>query len=99
NELWSARLLDEFSDNLGARDNRRADRDVGSRADHQHLVEFNRRTGIARHALNRDHIVLGNAVLLAACLNDSVHDLVLPAVLGLLPRPVAPSKNDGLSKG
>ena len=72
-ELGAARLLHEFCGDLGARDDRRTNFDIRTRADEEDLAELDRGSGIACDPLDRDDVVFGNAILLSACLDDSVH--------------------------
>src|SRR6266478_5995174 len=48
--------------------------DLGPLADHQHLAELDRGPGLAGELLDRDDIVLGDLVLLAAGPDHSEHD-------------------------
>src|SRR5215467_3214361 len=60
------RLLDDRSADRGATDQRRASRNLRTLADHQHFGEFDSRAGLRRELLDRDDVVLGDPVLLAA---------------------------------
>jgi len=42
-------------------------------ADHQHFGEFDAAAGFTRQALDFQNVILGNAILLAARLDDCVH--------------------------
>ena len=64
--LARPRLLDHGGADRGAVEQRRAGRDLGAFADHQHLGELDRGAGLCRELLDRDDIVLGDLVLLAA---------------------------------
>src|SRR5438270_11188855 len=65
-DLVGAALLDQGGADRGAREQRRARRHRGAVADHQHLAKFDRRARLAGEPLDRDHVVLGDLVLLAA---------------------------------
>src|SRR5258708_6849758 len=65
-DLVGAPLLDDGGADRGTVQQRRAGRDLGPFADHQHLGEFDRRARFGRKLLDRDDIVLGDLVLLAA---------------------------------
>src|SRR6516164_2699563 len=73
-DLRRAGLLDDRGSNRCASQQRRPHRDLGPLADHQHLGELDHRTGLAREFLDRDHIVLGDLVLLAAGPDHREHD-------------------------
>src|SRR6516225_11222226 len=73
-DLWRAGLLDDGGGNRRAGQQRRPGCDLGSLADHQHLGEFDHRTGFARELLDRDHIILGDLVLFAAGPDHREHD-------------------------
>src|SRR5215469_5076921 len=73
-DLGRPRLLDDGRADRGAVDKRRAGRDLGTFADHQHFAEFDCRTGLARQFLDRDDVVLGDFVLFAAGADDYEHD-------------------------
>src|ERR1700730_16144945 len=73
-DLGRPALLDHGGADRGARDHPRSRRNLGSLADHQYLAELDRRPGLARELLDRDDIVLGDLVLLAAGPDHSEHD-------------------------
>src|SRR6516225_6821198 len=73
-DLRCAGLLDDRSGNRRASQQRRPRRDLGPLADHQHLGELDQRTGFAGELLDRDHILLGDLVLLAAGPDHREHD-------------------------
>src|SRR4029077_3775264 len=58
-DLVGAALLDQGGTDRGAIEQRRAGRDIGAVAHHQHLAELDRSAGLAVEPLNGDHIVLG----------------------------------------
>src|SRR5215472_799406 len=60
------RLLDDRSADRSAVEQRRAGRNLRTLADHQHLSELDSRAGLRRELLDRDDVVLGDPVLLAA---------------------------------
>src|SRR5262247_3409897 len=73
-ELGAAGLLDHLGRHLGAGDQRAAE--LGSAraaADHQNFGEFELAVLAPVELLDGEDVVLGDAVLLAACLDDSVH--------------------------
>src|SRR5262245_49706033 len=71
-----ASLFDDFGGYLGAGNGGGAE--LGRvAAEHQHLAEFDGGASLAGHLFDLEHIVRGDAVLLAAGLNDSVHGNVL----------------------
>jgi hypothetical protein len=72
-DLVAARLLDEFGRHHGAGNDRGSDLDPGLVDDHEHLVELENVTGLARQPLDLENIVGLDAVLLAARLDDCVH--------------------------
>src|SRR5258708_30155079 len=65
-DLVGAPLLDDGGADRGTVQQRRAARDLGPFADHQHFGEFDRRARFGRKLLDRDDVVLGDLVLLAA---------------------------------
>src|SRR5215472_8564746 len=65
-DLGRPRLLDDRGADRGATEQRRAGRNFGALADHQHLSELDSRAGLRRELLDRDDVVLGDLVLLAA---------------------------------
>src|ERR1700732_4270417 len=73
-DLAGAALLDEGGADRGAGQEGRAGRDIGAVADHQHFAELDHGAGLAVELLDRDHIVLGNRVLLAAGADHCKHD-------------------------
>src|SRR5882762_7369215 len=73
-DLGRPALLDHRGADRGAREQRRSRRNLGSLADHQHLGELDRGPGLARELLDRDDVVLGDLVLLAAGPDHSEHD-------------------------
>src|SRR5271169_4491858 len=73
-DLRRAGLLDHGGGDRGAGEQRRPSRDFGALADHQYLSELDRRPRLARELLDRNHIVLGDLVLLAAGPDHSEHD-------------------------
>src|SRR5712691_3100201 len=73
-DLFGAPLLDHGGADQGAVEQWRAGRDLGPFADHQHLGEFNRRARLGRKLLDRDDVVLGDLVLLAAGPDHCEHD-------------------------
>src|SRR6266436_6801882 len=73
-DLVGARLLDHGGADGGAVQQRRAGRNFRPFADHQHLGEFNRRARLGCKLLDRDDVVLGDLVLLAAGPDHCEHD-------------------------
>src|SRR6516225_9523907 len=73
-DLGRTALLDHGGADRGAGKQRRAGRDFCSFADHQHLGELYRRTGLGREFLDRDDIVFGDLVLFAAGSDHCEHD-------------------------
>ena len=72
-QMRPAGLLFDFANNSGTSNQGSADLHICTAADHQYLVEMN---VIARNTFelfDQNFIVCGNAILLAACLNDCVH--------------------------
>src|SRR5438045_2779770 len=65
-DLGGPRLLYNRGANRGAIHKRRPGRDLGAFADHQHLAELDRGAGLGRQSFDRDDVVLGDLVLLAA---------------------------------
>src|SRR5690606_24102447 len=74
-ELRTTGLLDELRRNLGSRDGRRSDLRRPVASDHQHFREFHLGTRLTLDLLDDEDVVLGNTVLLAAGLDDCVHDV------------------------
>jgi hypothetical protein len=74
-DLGGARLLDDGGADSGTLDERDAGSYLGTVADHQHLAEFDRLTGVARELFDRDDVVLGDLVLLAAGSDHCKHGL------------------------
>src|SRR6516225_9357699 len=72
-DLGCAGLLDDGGGDRRAGQQRYPGRDLGPLADHQHFAELDRGTGLARELLDRDHIVFGDLVLLAAGPNHREH--------------------------
>jgi hypothetical protein len=64
---------------------RSADLDVGALPDQQDLVELDRTARLGRQLLDADDVTCGDAILLAACRNDRVHDGETPARTGAGP--------------
>src|SRR5712671_5748896 len=73
-DLVGAPLLDDGGADRGTVEQRGAGRDLGSFADHQHLGEFDRRARLGPKLLDRDDVVLGDLVLLAAGPDHCEHD-------------------------
>src|SRR5216683_1929151 len=73
-DLRRPALLDHGGGDRGALEQRRPRRDLRTLADHQHLAELDRGPGLARELLDRDDVVLGDLVLLAAGPDHSEHD-------------------------
>src|SRR6516164_126334 len=71
--LGSPRLLDDRGADRGATEQRRAGSNLGALADHQHLSEFDSCAGLRRELLDRDDVVLGDLVLLAAGADHCEH--------------------------
>src|SRR4029079_9685266 len=74
-QLGPAGVLYKLRDDLRARDDWRTELNIGARAHHQHLVKFNLGAGVAGYSFDGDDVVLRDAILRAACLDDSVHGL------------------------
>src|SRR5258706_10205985 len=72
-DLGAAGLLDHLGGHQGARHQGRADAQGRAVADRQHVGELDLGSGVAREALDRDHVVLGDFVLFAAGLDDCEH--------------------------
>src|SRR6185437_6204139 len=72
-DLVGAAMLDQGGADRGARDQRRAGRHLGAVADHQHFVQLDRRTRLAGELFDRDHVVGGDLVLLAAGADHCEH--------------------------
>ena len=72
-DFVGAGLFEHLGHDLGARDQRIAHGGVGALADHENLVELNGRASLARELLDRNDIVLGDLILLAAGADDCVH--------------------------
>src|SRR5229473_2187088 len=73
-DLVGAALLDQGRADRGAGQERCAGRHGGAVAEHQHLAKLDRGAGLAGELLDRDHIVLGDLVLLAAGADHCKHD-------------------------
>src|SRR6266478_8037816 len=73
-DLGRPALLDLRGADQRTLEQRRPGGDLGPLADHQHLGELDRGPGLARELLDRDDIVLGDLVLLAAGPDHSEHD-------------------------
>src|SRR5215469_10231461 len=73
-DLGRARLLDHSGADRSTGQQRRPGGDLGPVANHQHLGELDRRPRLARELLDRNHIVLGDLVLLAAGPDHREHD-------------------------
>src|SRR5438477_5243428 len=73
-DLGRPRLLDHGGADRGAIQKRGAGRDLRAFADHQHLAELDRGAGLRRQPFDRDDVVLGDLVLLAAGADDCEHD-------------------------
>ena len=73
NDFRSAGLVDELGSHFGAAHKWRADFDLVAVADHQDVREFDGGARFACKALDCEKIVLGDAILLAARFDDSVH--------------------------
>src|SRR3984893_10503488 len=73
-DLVGAPLLDHRGADGGAVKQWRPGRDLSPFADHQHLGEFDCRARFGRKLLDRDDIVLGDLVLLAAGPDHCEHD-------------------------
>src|SRR5215475_10168487 len=75
-ELVAAALLDDLAGDLGAGDGRLADRHAAAiaRGHQQHLVEHDRRAGIARELLDHHGLAGLDPVLLSTRLDHGVHD-------------------------
>src|SRR4029079_14592063 len=71
-DLGAAALLQNLGGHGGAGNGRLAERDRVA-ADHQNLAELDDLAGIALDLLDLDHILGGNAVLLAAGTDDCEH--------------------------
>jgi hypothetical protein len=71
--LGAAGLIDHLGLHGGAGDEWRADGDVALGADHQDFVELDRVAGFRRQLLDRELVVLGDLVLLAARFDDREH--------------------------
>ena len=73
-DLAGARLLEDLGEDRGLVHQRGSDSRLGGAvAQHQHLAELDRRAGLAGDALDNDHVVGCDAVLLAAGADDSEH--------------------------
>ncbi len=72
-DLVAALLLKHFALNASIGDHRRANGDVGASAYHQHVIELNLVACRGSEALDGDLVVFGDAILLAARLDDRVH--------------------------
>src|SRR5262249_28965274 len=70
--LGAAGLLDHLAGDRGTRDRGRADRNVVAAHD-KHLAKLDEVAGRALDLVDRDHILLGDPVLLAAGLDDCEH--------------------------
>src|ERR1700730_6564520 len=73
-DLVGPAMLDERGADRRAVEERRPGRDSGAVTDHQDFAEFDYGTGFAVELLDRDHIVLGDRVLLAAGADHCKHD-------------------------
>src|SRR6266446_7920748 len=73
-DLGRPALLDHRGADQGTLEQRRPGGDLGTLADHQYLGELDRGPGLARKLLDRDDVVLGDLVLLAAGPDHSEHD-------------------------
>src|SRR5216683_7171208 len=73
-DLVGAPLLDHGGADRGAVEQWRPGRDLGPFADHQHLGQLDRRARFGRKLLDRDDVVLGDLVLLAAGPDHCEHD-------------------------
>ena len=71
--LVALALGDDGGADAGAADERRADGDLVAVAEHQHLAELDDLAGVAGQALDLDHVVRGDLVLLAAGADDCEH--------------------------
>ena len=74
----------------------------GALADHQHVCEFDFCSGVPVELFDRQNVVFGDTILLAARLDDSEHDCLFPrfAALWVSSAPCgATAKNSGLSRG
>ena len=72
-QLGAARLVEDFGGDGRAIDKRRANRGAVAIADHHHLFEGNDVAGLGGQFLDREFVIGGNAILLAARLDDSEH--------------------------
>src|SRR5438105_11511393 len=73
-DLGRPRLLDHGGADRGAIQKGGAGRHLRAFADHQHLAQLDRGAGLDRQPLDRDDVVLGDLVLLAAGADDCEHD-------------------------
>src|ERR1700738_5414395 len=73
-DLGRPALLDHRGADQGALEQRRPGGGLGTLADHQHLGELDRGPGLARELLDRDDVILGDLVLLAAGPDHREHD-------------------------
>jgi hypothetical protein len=73
-DLRPAALLDDLGGHRGTRYMGRADGCGLALAHHQHLLEGHCGTGLAGQLLDHDDLILGDFILLAAGLDDCVHD-------------------------
>ena len=72
-DLRAAGLLDDLADNSGAVHQRLAGCCLFAFADEQHLVESDLVARFSFQLFDNQNVVLRDLVLLAACLDDSVH--------------------------
>ena len=72
-QLGAAALLEDFGGDAGACDRRLAERDVAVATQHQHFGELEQRARLGIELLDFEDFVGGDAVLLSARLDDSVH--------------------------
>ena len=72
-ELGAARQRLDLAGDGGADNQRSAEGDAAVARNHQHFVELDLIAGIGREPLDLDDIVGGDAILLAARPNDSIH--------------------------
>ena len=74
-DLSRPALLNDSRADHRTRDQRRAGRNLGALAQHQHLGELDGVAGLAREPFDGDQIVLGDLVLLAAGSDHCKHNI------------------------
>src|SRR6516162_1753596 len=73
-DLGRPRLLDNGGADRGAVEQWRTAHHLGPFADHQHVGEFDTRAGLDRELLDRDDVLFGDLILLAAGADHCEHD-------------------------